>query len=204
MKNLYLIILILLLAEACNAQTKEEISYRSFGRCDGCNAVFEYGDKKLISIDTFPDYNKYEPKIKLTGTIYKPDGKTPAPNVILYAYHTNPEGKYPKNGDEKGLAKKQGYIRGWVKTDSTGRYTIYTFLPGSYSSNESHIHTAVLEPDGKYYYIDDFNFEDDPHFNITFVRKKWGGFGIVKLRKEGDLLLGVRDIILGYNVENYE
>ena len=205
MKHSAVLLLFLMLTQLCQAQNeKEKLQYRSFGRCDGCEGVFEYGKRKLQAVDTLPDYEKYEPKIKLTGTIYKPDGKTPASGVVLFVYHTNPEGKYPKKGDEKGLAKKQGYIRGWVKTDSSGRYTLYTFLPGSYSSTEAHIHTAVLEPNGYYYYIDDFNFEGDPHFNTTLVRKEWGGSGIVKLQKKGEETIGERDIILGLNVENYE
>lgn len=204
MQKLIFLFLLVVLVQACYAQQKDEIAYRAFGRCDGCEAVFEYRDKKLTSVDTLPDFEKYDPKIKLTGIIYQPDGKTPAPGVILYVYHTNPEGKYPKKGDETGLAKKQGYIRGWVKTDSNGRYTIYTFLPGSYGSGEAHIHTTVLEPNGKYYYIDDFNFEGDPNFNTTLVRKKWGGSGITELREEGDILWGKRDIILGLNVLNYD
>ncbi|MGK7391790.1 MAG: intradiol ring-cleavage dioxygenase [Candidatus Cyclobacteriaceae bacterium M2_1C_046] len=204
MKVFYSVIFFLILTQACNSQPQEQINYRIFGYCDGCEAVLEFGDRTLSAIDTLPDFEEYDPKMKLSGTIYKPDGKTPASDVVLFIYHTNPEGKYPKRGDETGLAKKQGYIRGWVKTDAEGKYTFYTFLPGSYSSNESHIHAVILEPDGKYYFIDDYNFEGDPNFNTSYKRKNRGGSGIVELHKKDQLLIGKRDIILGLNIKDYE
>lgn len=205
MKYSAFLLLVCMLTHLCQAQNKQEkVEYQSFGRCDGCEGIFEYGERQLQAVDTLPDFHQYEPKLKLSGTIYKPDGKTPAPGVILFIYHTNPEGKYPKRGNEKGLASKQGYIRGWIRTDSSGRYTFYTFMPGSYSSSEAHIHAALLEPNGKYYFIDDFNFEEDPYLNSTLVRRKWGGPGIIKLKQEGDILNGERNIILGLNIPGYE
>lgn len=204
MGSLYLLIPCLIIIPACQAQQQDKINYQSYGRCDGCEAVFEYGDQQLTSVDTLPDFEKHEPKIKLTGTIYKPDGKTPASGVVLFIYHTNPEGKYPKKGSEQGLDRKQGYIRGWVKTDSNGRYTFLTFMPGVYSSNEAHIHTALLEPNGRYYFIDDFNFENDPYFKKAAKRKLRGGSGVIKLVEEDNLLVGNRDIFLGLNIEGYE
>ena len=88
------------------------------GPCEGCEAIFEYGDKKLTAVDTLPDFHDPGPRIKITGTIYKPDGKTPAKDVILYIYHTNQKGIYATKGDEKGWARRHGYIRGWIKTRS--------------------------------------------------------------------------------------
>ncbi len=72
------------------------------GPCEGCEAVFEYGDRKLTPTDTLPGFEENKPKLKITGTIYKKDEKTPAENVILYIYHTNREGEYATRGDEKG------------------------------------------------------------------------------------------------------
>lgn len=48
----------------------------------------------------------------VTGTVYRPDGRTPAPGVILYVYHTNAQGIYPKKGDETGNGRRHGYLRG--------------------------------------------------------------------------------------------
>src|SRR5688572_28586079 len=84
------------------------------GECDECEAVFEYGWKILSWIDTLPDYSDDGPKMEVSGTIYRQDGKTPAAGVILYIYHTDQEGIYPTKGDETGWAKRHGYIRGWI------------------------------------------------------------------------------------------
>src|SRR5688572_14348078 len=74
--------------------------------CEGCEAVSEYGNKTLNAIDTLPDFDEQGPKILVTGTIFKRDGRTPAKNVILYIYHTNQQGIYQAKGNEKGWAKR--------------------------------------------------------------------------------------------------
>ncbi|WP_017733297.1 peptidase associated/transthyretin-like domain-containing protein [Nafulsella turpanensis] len=203
MKSSVFVLFILLFTQVCQAQ-KEKVQYQSLGRCDGCEAIFEYGNRKLSSIDTLPDYHQNEPKLKLSGTIYKPDGRTPAPGVVLFVYQTDSEGKYPKKGNEVGWAKRQGYIRAWMKTDQNGAYTFYTFMPGSYGNGPAHIHATVLEPDGKYYFIDDFTFEGDPNMDSSLGSKNRGGSGLVKLQKEGVLLSAERDIVLGLNIPDYE
>src|SRR6187200_2016893 len=66
------------------------------GVCEGCEAIYEspVAFNKLNEVDTLPDFNEEGPKIEISGTIYKPDGKTPAPGVILYVYHTDQKGLY--------------------------------------------------------------------------------------------------------------
>ena len=101
----------------------------------------------------------------VTGTVFQIDGKTPAPNVIIYYWQTDHEGYYsPKDGmDEQ--AKKHGHIRGWVKTDIEGKYSIYTIRPSPYPNEvlPAHIHLSIKEPGIKNeYYTDDINFDDDP------------------------------------------
>ncbi len=178
------------------------------GPCEGCEAVFEYGNKNLHSIDTLPGFNESEAKLKISGVIYKQDGKTPAKDVILYVYHTNKNGIYPKKENLSGWARRHGYIRGWMKTDQNGRYTFYTTMPGVYPSrtDPAHIHATILEPDGKYYYISDFLFAGDNLFSDNDINSTSpkGGLGVLKLIREGNLDVAERDIILGLNVPNYE
>jgi len=45
-------------------------------------------------VDTGPGWNHFGARIKWTGVVYKPDGKTPAPDVLIYYYHTNTDGIY--------------------------------------------------------------------------------------------------------------
>lgn len=147
--------------------------------------------------------------IKVVGTVYEPDGITPAENVILYFYHTDQEGIYPTRGDEKGWARRHGYIRGWIKTGPDGQYTIYTRKPAPYPSRSepAHIHITILEPDGKYYWIQSYHFEGDPLLTKKETNPKsprGGNSGILSLKKQDDLNIGVRDIILGKNIPGYE
>lgn len=179
------------------------------GPCEGCEAVLDYGSRNLMPVDTLPGFAENEPKIKVTGIIYKSDGVTPAGGVVLFVHHTNREGIYPKRGDEKGWERQYGYIHGWVKTGADGRYAFYTFRPGSYNRSPAHIHPLILEPDGKYYWLGSFFFADDPllrkeHRNPEAPRG--GSSGVLKLEmsdQEG-LLVGRRDFILGKNVQGYE
>jgi protocatechuate 3,4-dioxygenase beta subunit len=174
------------------------------GACQGCEAVFEYDDRTLSATDTLPGFEENTPKLKITGTIYEPDGKTPASDVILYIYHTNHEGVYPTDGDEQGWARRHGYIRGWVKTGADGKYTFYTFKPGSYSSNPAHIHPTILEPNGQYYWLGSYHFSGDPHLTEEHKNSespRGGSNGILSLKKETGMWVGHRDFILGKNLE---
>ena len=178
------------------------------GPCEGCEAVFEYGNRMLAPIDTLPDFMGDGPKIILTGTIYLQDGITPAEDVILYIYHTNQDGIYPTSGNETGWAKRHGYLRGWIKTGSDGKYTFYTLKPRTYPSRSApaHIHPVILEPDGKYYWIEEFLFEGDQLLSDEDVNKpkpRGGDVFVLSLKKQGNILIGKRDIFLGKNVPGY-
>jgi len=182
--------------------------YKLIGNCEGCEAVFEYGDKNLNEVDTLPDFSNPGPKLKLTGTIYKQDGKKPAENVILYIYHTNRDGIYPTNGSEIGWAKRHGYIRGWIKTAKDGKYTFYTLKPGVYPSRSqpAHIHPIILEPNGKYYWLGSYFFEGDSllrNDQISPINPRADSPGVLKLKKEEGLWVGTRDFVLGKNVPGY-
>lgn len=178
------------------------------GPCEGCEAIFEYGTRILSPVDTLPDFHDNGPRLKVTGTIYQPDGKTPAAGVVLYVYHTNQEGVYPTRGGETGWARRHGYIRGWIRTDSTGSYTFYTLKPGTYPNRASpaHIHATILEPNGKYYWIDSYLFAGDPLLtaNQRSPSSPRGSRGILTPVKQGTLLVGQRDIVLGWNVPDYD
>jgi protocatechuate 3,4-dioxygenase beta subunit len=189
----------------CKAQTEYKLVG---GPCEGCEAVFEYGDRELTSVDTLPGYNRSDNKLVISGTVYKLDGKTPAPNVIMYFYQTDENGIYVKRGDEQGWARRHGYIRGWVKTDAEGKYKIYTLKPGAYPSwtEPAHIHLTILEPNGKYYYVDSYYFKDDPIVSEAIINNadQRGGDGIIELQIIDKIYHGERDIILGNNISNYD
>jgi protocatechuate 3,4-dioxygenase, beta subunit len=178
------------------------------GRCEGCEAALEYGARELNAVDTLPDFNDPGPKMLVTGTIYKQDGKTPAPNVILYIYHTDQEGIYPKRGSNNNWSQRHGYIRGWSKTGNDGRYAFYTLRPAAYPGREipEHIHATIKEEGLTPYFIDDYLFDDDPILTAPHrqEQRKRGGNGIIKPVRDKDGLQRVtRDIVLGLNIDGY-
>ncbi|MFC0605511.1 dioxygenase family protein [Winogradskyella pulchriflava] len=208
MKKLINIAIIALTIISCQSQAKNKTDKIVGGPCEGCEALYEYGEKKLSSIDTLPKFEASKPKLKITGTVYKKDGVTPAKNIILYIYHTNENGIYETKGDEKGWAKRHGYIRGWIKTNVDGAYTFYTFRPASYPNTNApqHIHITVKEPNTNAYYIDDIMFEDDKFLTDEF-KKRLGsraGSGVVLPKLENGILTVKRDVILGLNIPDYD
>lgn len=203
----------------CAAQTKQTNSNENGQmRIGGAfeNNEFTYAGIPAIinSIDTSAGWNQIGQKILLKGTVYKHDGKTPAPDVLIYYYHTNIDGIYLHNAKEhrsmppNNIGQTHGYIRGWVKSDEEGKYFIYTVKPGSYPSHSepAHVHITIKEPnDLNEYYIDDFLFDDDK-FLIAAKRARLenrGGSGIVKLVIDRELQIGERNIVLGLNVPGY-
>ena len=95
--------------------------------------------------------------LRIEGTIRDRNGK-PVEGVIVYAYHTNARGRYPKEPATKGTsAQRHGRLRGWARSDSAGRYVFETIRPGGYpfSRDPQHIHMHLIEPGRCTYYIDD-------------------------------------------------
>jgi len=222
MKLLYQFGLIAILCNfltSCNGQTKE--TNKASDKSQSVGGAFEnseftyYGIPKTISsTDTNSGWNQNGQKLLLTGIVYEFDGKTPVPNVLLYYYHTNTDGKYVHKSEEKRsmppneLGQTHGYIRGWVKTDSLGRYFIYTVRPGVYPTKDApaHVHVTVKEPnDINEYYIDDFVFDEDKLVNTAYRNKmeNRSGSGVLRLVQKDNLFIGERNIILGLNIPDY-
>ena len=198
----------------CNGQTPKKQTNILSDDFDKSPPVYYKMPKNLISSDTSPAFKQKGQKMLLTGSVYEIDGKTPASNVILYYYQTNSNGIYAtKESEERNMPKNKlgqthGYMRGWLKTDKQGNYSIYTVKPGTYPSRDepAHVHVTVKEKNMKEpYYIDDFAFDNDPLLN-TQRRKKMknrGGSGVIRFVKKGDMWIGERNIILGLNIPNY-
>ena len=177
------------------------LSVSVFTNAQSNHPIYDYGDTELAATASIPDYEQAEQKLKISGTVYKSDGKTPAKDVIIYVYQTDENGKYEVKGGSK--ADKYIYHRAWLKTDENGKYTFYTFIPGTdYGSNEmKHIHTFIKEPSMPEYQIDGFLFDDDPYLS-KYCRKrlkKSGATNILNPKKVNDILEAERDIILNYD-----
>ena len=192
---------------SCQSQNSNNQLREVGGRCEGCEALYEYGDEKLNSVDTIPGFETFEPKLKITGTVYQKDGVTPAKNIVIYLYQTNPDGIYDNQGAKGKWLSRHGIHRGWVKTDDSGQYTFFTFRPGSYPNTitPQHIHLTVKEPNTIPYYIDDILFTDDPNLNDEHKSNftKRGGNGIATPINRNGMIHIERNITLGLNIPNY-
>mgnify|MGYP001462709057 CR=1 FL=1 len=104
-----------------------------------------------------PDSDKGE-RILISGTVFLPDGKTPAPNTLIYLYHTDIYGIYGQNGEHR-----HGRYRGWMLTDSHGRYEFESIRPAPYPENRfaAHVHMTLTTKDSKEDWIDSILFEGD-------------------------------------------
>jgi len=208
---LFAVSLLFLVNTSCTQETpNKRVKGNVGGDCEGCEAIYEcpVSFDKLENMVWLPDWKEKGTKLAVNGIVYKADGKTPAPNVIIYIYHTDQKGVYPTKGDEKGWAKRHGYLRGWMRTNEKGEYKFFTLLPASYPDSKApkHIHVTVKEPDKNDYWIDEYLFDNDPFLSAEERShlKGRGGNGVLKTKEvEPGFLKAERDIILGKNVPNY-
>ena len=101
-----------------------------------------------------------EPGIPLIvhGRVVQRDGSTPAPNVVVFAYHTDNAGVYNRPG---GVPWR---LRGWARTDAKGNFEFRTIRPGSYPQvrTPAHIHLTIEGPGLQRRATRAVEFRDDP------------------------------------------
>ena len=75
------------------------------GPCEGCESIYENTTPfdQLKALVWLPDWHEDSTRLAVNGIVYQADGKTPAAGVILYIYHTDQTGVYPRRGDEKRM-----------------------------------------------------------------------------------------------------
>lgn len=135
-------------------------------------------------------------RMLISGTVYQADGKTPAPNTLIYLYHTDIYGHYGK-----GSEPRHGRYRGWMLTDASGRYEFTSIRPASYpdSTIAAHVHMTITSKELRETSVDSILFEGDKFITArerSDIGK--GGFNpILKMEKGADgMMRGVRDIQL--------
>jgi protocatechuate 3,4-dioxygenase beta subunit len=125
----------------------------------------------------------------ISGTVFRPDGKTPAPNTLIYLYHTDMYGIYGR-----GSEPKHGKFRGWMLSDPQGRYEFRSIRPASYPNTtiSAHVHMTVTTADAREDWIDSILFEGDrfiSHRERESAGKRGGFQPIVTLVKGADGVL---------------
>jgi protocatechuate 3,4-dioxygenase, beta subunit len=212
--NVGLIFLLLIPFTSCNSQTKKEESPKRNnskivgGGCDGCELMFVGMPNNIQSVDTSSAWNEKGQRLLVTGKVLKLDGLTPAPDVIVYYWQTDNNGYYSPSKGLDNKAEKHGHVRGWVKSDTEGNYSIYTIRPVPYPNRDipAHIHLSIKEPTiDDEYYTDGLVFADDIKLTSD-KRKKFknrGGSGVLRVLMDEEMQVAEHNIILGLNIPNY-
>jgi protocatechuate 3,4-dioxygenase, beta subunit len=161
--------------------------------CSKCIAPLAMSPQITIASEAEPGE-----RLVVSGTIFQPDGKTPAENIVLYVYHTDSTGYYSKDDDPYNPR-----LRGWMKTGADGKYEFRTIKPAPYPRRDTpaHIHAQIYSETIPEYSIDEYWFEGDPLINDAQKKKLLTGRGgsgsIIKLMRDSNgLLHGIRDIKL--------
>ncbi|HET7291327.1 MAG TPA: protocatechuate 3,4-dioxygenase [Vicinamibacteria bacterium] len=121
----------------------------------------------------------------VSGTVFAPDGRTPAAGVTVYAYHTDATGLYHPNG-----VSVPPRLRGWMKSDAAGRFELRTIRPAPYPSGgvPAHVHFVLFGGGYPRQWTDELVFDDDPSVNRRTREHAaaMGGFGMVRPLVRGD------------------
>ena len=161
--------------------------------CEWCGAR-DVPDNVRWKTRMFKDSDPGE-RMLIEGTVYKPDGVTPARDTLIYIYHTDTEGLYGRKGEHR-----HGRYRGWMLTGEDGKYGFYTIKPAHYPNRggPAHVHMTVTGLDRKEDWVDTIFFEGDPLLTARNRSDKKGGFpNVIKLTGDSDgVLRGTRNLRL--------
>ncbi|WP_339631032.1 hypothetical protein [Bizionia echini] len=206
MKNLITYVLVIGISSIISAQNTEqktnycdEVSHRIKNQ----NPFYDFEEVSLSSEETMMDYNSQSQKLKISGTVFLPDGMTPAKDVIIFIQQADQNGEYTViTNSEKVYVKN----RLWVKTDENGKYTINTYIPGStnkpltypHELQPMHIHAMIKEPGKQEYALYRMMFENDPLITKLCRKrlKRKNIDSILELKTEGDIQIATKNIVL--------
>ena len=94
----------------------------------------------VSSIGVIADAREPGQRLEISGQVFAPNGTTPLPDVIVYAYQTDAMGEY-HNDPNTRVAR----LHGWAKTDAQGHYAFHTIKPAPYPGRRiaAHVHIHV-------------------------------------------------------------
>lgn len=177
------------------------------GGCETCEYMYIGQPARINAVDTSVGWREPGQKLIVKGRVFQIDGRTPAAGIIIYYWQTDHDGYYSYREGMPDGTRRHGHIRGWMKTDAEGRYTLYTVRPAPYPGRNipAHIHVVVKEPGMSEYYVDEYEFDDDKLLTGAERKKrlKRGGTGILRLEVVSGVQVAEKNIILGLNIPDH-
>lgn len=170
------------------------------GPCEGCELVFVGQPPTMGASARIAPAAEPGEALAIDGVVRDEAGQ-PVAGVIVYAYQTNAQGRYPP------ATTRHGALRGFARTDAAGAYHFDTIRPASYPDSDlpEHVHLHVIERGRCTYYIDDLMFSDDPRLTSAHraTQTGRGGAGIATPVKDGATWRVRRDIVLGAGIDDH-
>lgn len=192
----------LLLLAACDVNAVDSrVPREDLYACEGCEAALEVPPARLGPVADAAGPDEPGDRLVLSGTVYRTDGQTPAPGVVIYMHQTNATGEYAGGDPDTTWSRRHGRLRAWAKTGADGRYRFNTIKPAPYPDHAepAHIHLTIAEPGRRPYFIDDVVFRGEALVTPEYLaeRSNRGGSGVVDLVRDADgVWIARRDIRL--------
>ena len=146
-------------------------------------------------------------RLLLTGTVLRPDCKTPVVGATVDIWHCDHEGAYDVKTPDEKIAPENYRFRGITQTGQDGRFVIETIVPGRYSippglegferyagqTRPAHIHVTIVHP----IYLPlttQIYFTGDPHI----AKDPWAQYSRVmaELKRSGGTASGSVEFVL--------
>lgn len=101
----------------------------------------------------------------VSGTVYGPEGE-PLAGASLFVYQTDAAGIYSAEGNTNPR------LKGYLRTDTEGRYRFRTIRPGAYPRGgvPAHIHYHLAPPEGDEETVGEMFFAGDPQLTERAAR----------------------------------
>ncbi len=141
----------------------------------------------VSNVATLAPHGEPGERMVLRTRIEDASGK-PLSGVLVYAYHTNATGTYPKDAQQTGCFAWHGYLHAWTRTDASGEVEFRSIRPGTYPNRlePAHVHLVLQFPGEKGFYVNAVVFSDDQLVTADYRRRERdpGGSGIVTPTRE--------------------
>ena len=136
--------------------------------------------QRLTSVARIAPEREPGTPLVIAGRVYRPDGRTPAPGITVFAYHTDRTGVY----DVRSNGPHSWRLKGWAITDADGRFEFRTIRPGAYPgrTEPQHVHFSIDGPSVPRQSPTALEFDDDPLITarVREESKRAGLFGGVR------------------------